>query len=314
MKYVVTGAAGFIGSRLCATLLTQGREVVGIDAFVPYYDRRIKEANIQPLRANRSFAFHEMDLRTAELGAIVAGADVVFHIGAMAGLLWSWSKFDWYDTCNVLATQRLLDAIRQAGSKRPRIVYASTSSIYGKFASGDEDTTPRPISPYGVTKLAAEHLLHAYGDAYGIEWVTLRYFSVYGPGQRPDMGYHKFINAGLRGETVTVFGDGMQSRGNTYVDDCVAATILAVKAAPGSVYNVGGGESANVWQVLQILEDLLGKKIATIQAEARPGDQASTLANVARIKRDLGWEAKTSLREGLARQVAWQRPLSNTTT
>lgn len=276
---------------------------------MPYYDRRIKEQNLKPLVPNAVFRFQELDLRTGDLVPVVKDADVVFHVAAMAGLLWSWSRFDWYDTCNVLATQRLLDAIRQTGAGKTRVIYASTSSIYGRDAEGDEDTTPSPISPYGVTKLAAEHLVRAYGDAYGVPWGVLRYFSVYGPGQRPDMGYYKFIAAGLREQTVDVFGDGLQSRGNTYVEDCVAATILAARAPSCSVYNVGGGEPANVWQVLEIIESLIGKKIATRRLDARPGDQATTLANTARIQRDLGWHAQTSLRDGLAQQVAWQRAL-----
>jgi nucleoside-diphosphate-sugar epimerase len=309
VKCVVTGAAGFIGSHLCASLLKQGHDVVGLDAFVPYYDRSIKERNLVGLRGAASFRFLERDLRKDDLLPIVADAEVVFHVAAMAGLLWSWSHFDWYDGCNVLGTQRLLDALRLARGPLKRLINASTSSVYGKVAAGDEDAPTQPISPYGVTKLAAEHLCRAYGDAYGLPCVTLRYFSVYGPGQRPDMGYFKFIDAGLRGETVTVFGDGQQSRGNTYVDDCVAATIAAADAAPGTTYNVGGGEPANVWQVLALIEELLGQKIATRTAPARPGDQSVTLANVGRIARDLGWRAQTSLRDGLAKQVAWQRSM-----
>ncbi len=233
MKCLVTGAAGFIGSHLCEELLRAGHEVTGADAFIPYYPEAAKRRNLEGALGRPGYRFVRADLRSDPLEELVAGAEVVFHLAAMPGLVWSWTHFDWYLTCNVQATQRLLEALRpRAGSLR-RLVYASTSSVYGRFSSGEEAMPTRPISPYGVTKLAGEHLCRAYADAFGLPVVTLRYFSVYGPRQRPDMGYYQFIRALLRDEPVTVTGDGQQVRGNTYVSDCVAATVAAAEARPG---------------------------------------------------------------------------------
>jgi nucleoside-diphosphate-sugar epimerase len=307
MLALVTGAAGFIGSHLCEALLHAGHDVIGLDAFIPYYDRRIKEANVAAAKANPKFRFTELDLRTDKLDEAVQDVDVLFHLAAMPGLVWSWSHFDWYDSCNVLGTQRLLEAIRQRRQPLGRLVYASTSSIYGLRATESETATPQPISPYGVTKLGGEHLCAAYREAYGVPTVALRYFSVYGPRQRPDMGYHKFIERCLKGETIVVNGDGKQARGNTYVSDCVQATLLAADAQPGTVFNVGGGEVASVWDVLRLIEELTGKKIQTRTEPPRPGDQAFTRADTARIEKELGWQPRVSLRDGLAQQVNWQR-------
>ena len=307
MKYLVTGAAGFIGSHLCERLIRDGHQVVGIDAFVPYYPRAIKETNLQVLRGQKGFAFQTLDLRTDALDAILDGADAVFHIAAMAGLVKSWTEFDLYASCNLTATQRLLDALRRL-PKKPRLIYASTSSVYGRYSSGDETLPTRPISPYGVTKLAAESLCRAY-EAFGVETVVLRYFSVYGPRQRPDMGYFKFINALLRDEPITVYGDGQQNRGNTYVDDCVEATVAALRAPLGETYNLGGGESASVWDILAKLERIIGRKASTRPEPARPGDQRSTFADTSKLLRHVAWQPRTSLDEGLVRQVEWQRQL-----
>jgi nucleoside-diphosphate-sugar epimerase len=272
MRCVVTGAAGFIGSHLCENLLGRGDTVAGIDALTPYYAPAVKERNVIPALAHPSFHLHRLDLRTDPLDAALAGADVVFHLAGMPGLVRSWTDFDGYWTCNVQATQRLLEALRRAADPPPRLVLASTSSVYGAEAAGDESLPTRPVSPYGVTKLAAEHLGRAYAEAFGLPVVVLRYFSVYGPRQRPDMGYHKFIDALLRDEPITVFGDGHQVRGNTYVADCVEATALAAAAPPGEVYNVGGGEPASVWDILRHLEALAGRPARVRQEAARPGD------------------------------------------
>jgi nucleoside-diphosphate-sugar epimerase len=304
MKCVVTGAAGFIGSHLCEYLLHQGHDVDGIDALVPYYAPAVKQANLAAAAGHPRFQFHRHDLRHDALEPVLDGADVVFHLAAMPGLNQSWTDFDGYLTCNVQATRRLLEAVRETG--RPRLVCASTSSVYGKLACGDEAMPTRPVSPYGVTKLAAEHLCRAYADAYGLSVVTLRYFSVYGPRQRPDMGYHKFIQAFLHNTPITVYGDGKQVRGNTYVADCVAATALAADAPPGEVYNVGGGEAASVWDVLRRLEAITGRKPPIRREAARPGDQRHTSAITDKITADLGWHPRTRLDEGLARQWEWQ--------
>jgi nucleoside-diphosphate-sugar epimerase len=306
MKCLVTGAAGFIGSHLCERLLGAGHSVTGVDAFIPYYPRSMKESNLAPILPRPSFSFHECDLRNAALAELVAGTEVIFHVAAMAGLTKSWTDFELYETCNLLATQRLVEAARRSAGLR-RFIYASTSSVYGRMSSGDETIPTRPISPYGVTKLAAENLCRAYAEEHGLPVVVLRYFSVYGPRQRPDMGYYRFIQALLNDEPVTVYGDGMQIRGNTYVDDCVAATLAAVEAPTGETYNVGGGETATVWQILEKLEALIGRRANVRQEPARPGDQRSTSADTSKLRRHLGWHPRATLDAGLARQVEWQR-------
>jgi nucleoside-diphosphate-sugar epimerase len=306
MKALVTGAAGFIGSHLCERLLRDGHDVTGLDAFIPYYPRAVKEANLAACRAHPRFTWRQIDLRGDELAPALAGAEVVFHLAAMAGLPRSWTEFSLYESCNVSATFRLLEAARPCPTLR-RFVYVSTSSVYGRYSSGDETLPTRPISPYGVTKLAAENLCRAFAEEHGLPLVVLRYFSVYGPRQRPDMGYNRFIAAILRGEPVVVFGDGCQVRGNTYIDDCVAATVAAAGALSGETYNVGGGETASVWDVLGKLERIIGRKAQVLRQPPRPGDQRQTIADTTRLWRHLAWEPRVGLDEGLTRQVAWQR-------
>jgi len=305
MRCLVTGAAGFIGSHLCGKLLDLGHQVIGLDAFIPYYPREIKEANLGALYGRKGFQFLESDLRKDGLSHLVHGTEVVFHLAAMAGLKQSWVDFDLYSSCNLLATQRLIDAFRGSESLK-KFIYASTSSVYGKFSSGDEQVSTRPVSPYGVTKLAGELLCQAFREEFHLPAVVLRYFSVYGPGQRPDMGYHKFVKAMLEGTPITVYGDGHQSRGNTFVSDCVDATIAATKAPVGETYNIGGGETASVWDILGKLERITGMKARVRVEEARAGDQRTSQADISKATRDLGWSPKVSLDDGLARQVAWQ--------
>ncbi len=307
MKCVVTGAAGFIGSHLCDALLKASHEVVGIDAFIDYYPRSMKEENLELARKASSFHLLQLDLRTDSLEGAVDGADVVFHLAAMPGLARSWVDFYAYASCNLLATQRLLEAVAKAAPHLRRFVYASTSSVYGQFASGEESMPTRPVSPYGVTKLAAEHLCRAHNEVHGLPLVVLRYFSVYGPRQRPDMGYHRFIRAMLNDQPVTVYGDGQQARSNTFVGDCVEATLMAVSAPVGEIYNVGGGEMASVWEVLARLEKLAGRPPRVVREPARPGDQRYTFADTARLRSHLGWEPHTRLDEGLSRQWHWQQ-------
>jgi nucleoside-diphosphate-sugar epimerase len=308
MKCLVTGAAGFIGSHLCERLLHDGHSVAGVDAFIPYYPRALKEANLLNLRSQRAFTQYTLDLRTDALDVILDGVDVVFHLAAMAGLVKSWIDFDLYQSCNLTATQRLLEAVRRTPSVK-RLIYASTSSVYGRYSTGDESMPTRPISPYGVTKLAAENLCRSY-EEFGLGTVVLRYFSVYGPRQRPDMGYHRFIAALLDNQPITVYGDGQQMRGNTYIDDCIDATVASLQAPFGETYNIGGGETASVWDILHKLEAITGRRTAIRREPARPGDQRSTCADTSKLQRHLGWQAKTALDEGLARQVAWQRQLA----
>jgi nucleoside-diphosphate-sugar epimerase len=305
MKCLVTGAAGFIGSHLCERLLREGHVVTGLDAFVPYYPRPLKEANLTAARRQRQFTFFNRDLRSDRLDDVLSGVEAVFHLAAMAGLTRSWTDFDLYAGCNLTATQRLLEATRGLSGLK-RFIHVSTSSVYGRYSSGDESMPTRPVSPYGVTKLAAENLCRSY-EELGLPVVVLRYFSVYGPRQRPDMGYHRFIEALLRGESMTVFGDGQQVRGNTYIDDCVEATVAALSAPVGEIYNVGGGETASVWDIVARLEKIIGKKAVIGREPARPGDQRYTFADTGKLARHLGWQPRTGLDEGLARQVDWQR-------
>jgi len=309
MKCLVTGAAGFIGSHLCEQLLQAGHAVTGIDTFIPYYPRAIKEANLLPLRNQPDFVFHTLDLRCDPLAPVLDGVQAIFHLAAMPGLSRSWTDFELYESCNVGATQRLLEAVRTLPGL-VRFIYASTSSVYGRYGSGDEMLPTRPISPYGVTKLAAENLCRAHAEELGLPLVVMRYFSVYGPRQRPDMGYHRFIHAMLHGLPVVVYGDGLQARGNTYVADCVQATIHALRAPVGETYNVGGGETANVWEILNKLEGLTGCRALVRQEPARKGDQRFTAADTTKLAHHLGWQPQTSLDDGLTQQVAWQQALS----
>jgi nucleoside-diphosphate-sugar epimerase len=306
MKCMVTGAAGFVGSHLCEELLRQGHDVAGLDCFVDYYPEAIKRRNLQTLLSHPNFTFHQIDLRSDPIEPALKSTQVVFHLAAMAGLVRSWTDFNGYWTCNALATRNLIEAAVTVPTLS-KFIYVSTSSVYGRFASGDESLPTRPISPYGVTKLASEHLCQAYLDSRNLPLVILRYFSIYGPRQRPDMGYHLFIRAALEGKPVTVFGDGQQVRGNTYVDDCVLATIAAVQANVGEVYNVGGGETASVWDILHRIEKIGNCKIATVQKEARPGDQRYTFADTSKLQRHLGWKPCTTLDQGLRQQWEWQR-------
>jgi nucleoside-diphosphate-sugar epimerase len=308
MNCLVTGAAGFIGSHLCERLLSDGHAVRGLDAFIPFYPRAVKETNLSPFRSHPDFTFLQLDLRTDALADALGDVDVVFHLAAMAGLPRSWTDFALYESCNVVGTQRLLEAARQTSLRR--FIHISTSSVYGRYSSGDEALPVRPVSPYGVTKLAAENLGQAYAAEHNLPLVVLRYFSVYGPRQRPDMGYHRFIDALLHGETITVYGDGLQARGNTYVEDCVAATVAAINAPVGETYNVGGGETANVWEILEKLEHLSGSRAKVRREPARPGDQRFTFADTTKLQRYLNWQPRVGLDDGLARQVAWHRGLA----
>lgn len=307
MKCVVTGAAGFIGSHLCERLIHRGHEVIGIDSFVPYYDVKLKEQNVHWLKQHPRFVLHQHDLRHHPVHDLVQNADIIFHLAAMPGLTASWTHFDDYMTCNVQATQRLLEAVRETQVRLQRFILGSTSSVYGKYASGDESSPTKPFSPYGVTKLAAEHLAHSYAENHGLPLVTLRFFSVYGPRQRPDMGYNKFIQALLSNTPITLFGDGKQVRGNTYIHDCVAAIEASMLAPVYETFNIGGGEMANVWDILSVLERISQRKAIVQTAAGRPGDQRYTMADTSRLARHTGWVPQTPLLEGLTQQYLWQQ-------
>ena len=305
---LVTGAAGFVGSHLAERLTNEGHTVRGIDAFIPYYPRPLKEDNLTALRTRPNFSFHEIDLRTGDLLPLLADVDVIFHLAAQAGLRRSWSEFDSYMTCNIQATQRLLEAA--VANKVGHLINISTSSVYGRFATGDETSPLEPISPYGITKLAAEMLCRAYEQNYGLGVTVCRLFSVYGPRQRPDMGYNIFIRAILNGETITIDGDGTDSRSNTYVGDCVQGLVLAFEQPEksiGQTFNIGGGHEVNVLQVLEMLEELSGIKPLTTQGPQRSGDQRRTVANTEKAQQLLGYDPRTTVLEGLRAQLAWQR-------
>ncbi|MEO5952137.1 MAG: NAD-dependent epimerase/dehydratase family protein, partial [Chloroflexia bacterium] len=307
LRALVTGAAGFIGSHLCEILLAAGHEVVGLDAFIPYYPREIKEVNLASFRDRANFTFYELDLRTDELAPALEGVNTVFHLAAMGGLVLSWMRFELYMTCNILATQRLLDAVRNVGTVK-QFIYSSTSSIYGADVTGPETTPPNPVSPYGITKLAAEHLVQTYDRQFDVPSTILRYFSVYGPRQRPDMGYYLFINSILHDKPITVFGDGNQLRGNTYATDIARATELAhLHFRRGAVYNLGGSEEISANQVISLLETITGKKADVHYAPPRPGEQSRTLADTTLARRYLGFTPQVPLLDGLTNQVNWQR-------
>lgn len=307
MKALVTGAAGFIGSNLSASLLEAGADVVGLDCFTDYYPRAIKEQNLAPLRARHNFRFIEGALQTTDLDAALDGVSHVFHLAAQAGVRKSWGRdFTTYTSHNVDATQRLLEAVKD----RPlaRLVYASSSSVYGDDVPIPmiEESVLRPLSPYGVTKLAAEHLCHLYYVNYGVPAVSLRYFTVYGPGQRPDMGFHRFLRAAHTSEPITVYGDGEQTRDFTYVADAVAATRAAGdRGRPGAVYNIGGGSRVSVNQVLAIVERLARRPLVLRHEPPQKGDMRDTFADTRRARADLGFAPSQSLESGLAAESEW---------
>ncbi len=297
MRVVVTGAAGFIGSHLAEALIASGDEVVGIDCFTDYYDRSLKESNAQGLEVRR------IDLARDDFD--FAGFDVVYHLAGQPGVRSFGDVFPTYLERNVLASQRVFEAAVAAGT---RVVFASSSSIYGEAESypTPEDTPPRPVSPYGITKLTCEHLARAYGRSFDLDAVVLRYFNAYGPRQRPDMAFPRIIQALAGGEPFTLFGDGEQSRSFTYVLDIVAATLAAGRGAPtGSVYNVGGGEEATMNETINALEQIAGRQLEVQHEAAVAGDQLRTKAETTRISDELGWQPTTRLAEGLQAQWEW---------
>ena len=309
MKVVVTGAAGFIGSHLVDRLLAEGHEVTGIDAFVDFYPRALKEQNLRSARDHRRFRLVEARLQDGPLESALEGAGQVYHLAAQAGVRSSWGReFQLYTDHNVLATQRLLEAAVQAGV--PRLVYASSSSVYGDSRDLPlrEDAPCRPLSPYGVTKLAAEHLAALYERNHGLPVVSLRYFTVYGPRQRPDMAFHRFLAAARDGTPIRLFGDGKQTRDFTYVDDIVTATRRAGDSGrPGCVYNVGGGQRLALEEVLRTIEQATGRTLAVTRDEAQKGDMRDTFADTSAAKRDLAFHPAVTLPEGLAREWDWIR-------
>jgi len=297
MRYVVTGAAGFIGSQLLRTLLDRGHEATGWDAFTDYYDPALKEENARDLPVER------VDLEEDPLD--LDGVDGVFHLAGQPGVKSFGSVFPLYVRRNILASQRLFEAAVAAGAKT---VFASSSSIYGDAAAypTPEDTVPRPLSPYGITKLACEHLAQAYRQEFRLDVVTVRYFTIYGPRQRPDMAVARMVACLLEGRPFERLGDGTQSRSFTFVDDAVEATIGAMeRGRSGSTLNVGGGAEVSMLAAIETLGTIAGRRLEIVRSPRREGDQARTAADTSRIRDDIGWEARTPFEEGLAAQWRW---------
>jgi nucleoside-diphosphate-sugar epimerase len=307
---MVTGAAGFIGSHLAERLLRDGHFVRAVDSLTPYYAGGLKRANLSALQGHPEFEVILEDLRSCDLARALVNIDVVFHQAGQPGVRSSWStEFDSYVSHNVVATQRLLEAVVHSDVKR--FVFASSSSIYGNAAvyPTTEEQTPAPFSPYGVTKLAAEHLCRVYAENWGIPSVALRYFSVYGPRQRPDMAIHRMIDAGFTGRSFPVFGDGLQIRDYTYVEDVVRANLLAaeVRTPAATVVNIAGGTQASVLDLVEAVGELLDRPIRIEWRNAEAGDVRRTAGATDRALALFGWRPRVDLREGLARHVAWYR-------
>jgi len=283
--------------------------VLGLDAFVDYYPRGAKERNLAAARRNPQFTFVEGDLLTCDIDQVLRGAEWVFHQAAQAGVRASWGGyFSSYTANNVLATQRLLDGVRRSASIA-KVVYASSSSIYGNAEAfpTPETATPRPVSPYGVTKLAAEHLMVLYATEFGVPTVSLRYFTVYGPRQRPDMAFHRFLRAGLAGDEIVVYGDGEQSRDFTFISDIVTANIRAAeRGRPGAVFNLGGGTQATVNGVLTIIERHVGA-LRVRREERQAGDARHTSADTSAARQALGFAPVVDLEAGIAAEAEWLR-------
>ena len=306
-RSVVTGAAGFVGSHLAERLLAAGHEVAGIDCFTDYYGRAEKESNIAIARAHESFRLIEDDLCTADLDRLLDGADYVFHLAGQAGVRPSWgASFSEYVRHNISATQRLLEAAKD--TQLQKFVFASSSSVYGNAEElpVSELALPLPVSPYGVTKLAAEHLCSLYGQLFDLPVVSLRLFTVYGPRQRPDMAISRFLSAALRDETITVYGDGEQTRDFTFVGDVIEAHMLAMSAPSGDcVYNMCGGSRISVNGLLELIQETTGRPLRIEHADAARGDARHTLGDNSRAHAALGFAPKTSLAEGVAAEWAW---------
>ena len=307
MKALVTGVAGFIGSHLAGSLLDNGAAVIGLDCFTDYYPRAIKEANLAETRGREGFSFIEARIQDADLPLMLEGVTHVFHLAAQAGVRKSWgADFQIYTSNNVDATQQLLEACVD----RPihRFVYASSSSLYGDRVSIPmrEDARPQPVSPYGVTKLAAEQLGYLYHVNHGVPATALRYFTVYGPRQRPDMAFHRFIRAALEGAPVTLYGDGGQTRDFTFVADAVAATIAAGdRGVPGRAYNVGGGSRVSMNQVIEIIGRVAGRPLTVRREPAQKGDMRDTYADTTLARADLGFAPSVTLEQGIEAEYRW---------
>jgi UDP-glucose 4-epimerase len=307
MNILVTGAAGFIGSNLSLRLLQQGDRVIGLDCFTDFYPRWIKERNLAPLLREKNFEFLERDILELDLHSALEGVDAVYHLAAQAGVRTSWGEsFSVYINNNIHATQKLLEAAKIR--RLDKFVYASSSSVYGLTPTlpMSETNLLHPLSPYGVTKLAAEQLCYLYHKNYGLPAVSLRFFTVYGPGQRPDMAFHKFFKSIAEDKPITVFGDGRQTRDFTYIDDIIAACLAARRdGLAGEVYNLGGGHQEKLENLFPLFEEICRRRVQITWLEPQKGDVPHTFADIAKAGRDLGFRPRTDLREGLRREWEW---------
>jgi UDP-glucose 4-epimerase len=313
MTSLVTGVGGFIGSTLAESLVEKGERVIGIDSFLDYYPRSVKEKNLEALSAGPRFELREGPIQDMELPRLLDGCDRVFHLAAQAGVRASWgADFAIYTDNNILATQRLLEAA--VGTKLRSFVFASSSSVYGDRATlpMTEDVPLHPVSPYGVSKLAAEKLCELYFVNHQVPTVSLRYFTVYGPRQRPDMAFHRLLRCALEGTAFRLFGDGHQTRDFTFIGDAVAGTIAASeRGRGGAVYNLGGGSRVSMLEVIETLREITGREFEVAMEPTQKGDMRDTYADTSAARRDFGYEPRTSLREGLQKEWDWIRGRSS---
>jgi UDP-glucose 4-epimerase len=312
-KSIVTGVAGFIGSHLVEALLNQGEQVIGIDQFNDYYDPALKRQNISSFENHPNFKLIEADIQSLDWAALLADVEIVYHLAAQAGVRASWGDgFRAYTERNINATQIMLEAAKDAKHLK-RFVYASTSSVYGDAETlpTSESICPQPVSPYGITKLAAERLCGLYYKNFKVPFTALRYFSVYGPRQRPDMAFHKFFKSVLVEQPIPIYGDGQQTRDFTFVGDVVAGNLAAAKVpeAVGEIFNIGGGSRVGLMQIIDTMEQIVSRPIRKNYLEPAMGDARHTAADVSKARKILGYEPKVSLREGLTQEWNWIQSL-----
>jgi nucleoside-diphosphate-sugar epimerase len=311
--HIVTGVAGFIGSHLAETILLQGDRIIGVDQINDYYDIKQKKANVAHLKQYSGFKFTEDDIQKLDWLKLLQDVDVIYHQAAQAGVRASWGdSFRHYTERNINATQVILEAARKANSLQ-RFVYASTSSVYGNAETmpTDETVPPQPVSPYGITKLAAERMCWLYHQNFNVPITALRYFTVYGPRQRPDMAFHKFFKAAIKNEAISIYGDGQQTRDFTFVSDVVAANLAAatVPEAVGEIFNIGGGSRAVLMDVLATMETVIGHPIKKEYVARARGDARHTSADISKAKSILGYNPQVPLAKGLAKEWEWVKPL-----
>lgn len=311
MNCLVTGTAGFIGSHLSRRLLKEGFSVIGVDSFTDYYPRWIKERNLSTLKSENNFSFLEEDINSLDLNRLLQNVDCVFHLAAQAGVRASWGQsFSEYIRNNIEATQRLLEELKE--QPLHKFIYASSSSVYGYCPElpMSESSPLLPYSPYGVTKLAAENLCYLYSKNYGVPTISLRFFTVYGPGQRPDMAFHKFFKSTSENKPITVFGTGEQTRDFTYINDIIDAIFACIAhGQTGETYNLGGGNRKMLKDLLPLFEEICGKKISVKWEEKQKGDVPHTLADIQKAKKDLGFAPRTAIDEGLSEEWRWIKNL-----